>query len=78
MSLTSEGRKAGFTEDQLEFLMQHFSRPGHRHSIGQVNELADALEMASEGDFDKEDLDEDEEDEEGVLVPDYDEEEDED
>lgn len=62
MSFSSEGRAAGFTEEQIKFLTENFSRPGHHHSIGQVDSLVDALAEANDGQFDEDDVPEDDED----------------
>src|SRR5215469_3240437 len=36
-------REAGFTRDQIEFLLEYVSHPGHLHTADQIVDLDDAL-----------------------------------
>ena len=46
--------EAGFTADQVEFLIEHVSHPGHHHSAKQIDDLEEAVEnIVSEEDEDE-------------------------
>lgn len=49
---------AGFTDEQIEALIETFSPRGHRHDIGDIEDLADELAALEPG---GEDDDEDDE-----------------
>ena len=36
-------REAGFTRDQIEFLLEHVSHPGHSHTVEQIEDFDDAV-----------------------------------
>ena len=37
-------REGGFTADQVEFLIEHVSHPGHHHKAKQIDDLEEAVE----------------------------------
>ena len=38
------GREVNFTDQQIEFLIEHFSQPGHHHTPEQIDNLDAAVE----------------------------------
>jgi hypothetical protein len=60
------GEARGFSSEQVDWLLETFTRFGHHHSTGQIDELKEYVEGVIEGDDGEADdeEDEDEEDEE--------------
>ena len=44
-----DGREAGIDPNLLEFLLEHFSLPGHHHTAGQIDDLEEAVNEIVEG-----------------------------
>jgi hypothetical protein len=64
------GEARGFSAEQIDWLLETFSRPGHHHSTRQIDGLEEAIEKVVEGeehDDEEDDEEEDEEDEDSAF-----------